>query len=95
MKGANMSTDGYRVLTVKSVRRFPPDINGFFWVSVRFVESVIQFDLNASLVAAAQLIKAGDKIEILGRNGNSDSDIWGIDTLLDWRRVETTEANHD
>jgi len=73
-----MTTEGYRRLTVKSVK--PASEPGFVFVD--FEESAMSLAFSPDIE-----LSVGDKIDVKGKNGNTDADLWGIDTLADMRKV--------
>ena len=80
-----MTSNGYRTLTIKSVRRLPSDD-----VTLKFEESSLELDISRShpFSKGADDLVAGDKVEVKGRKGNTDVDLWGINKVEDIRRAQ-------
>ena len=71
-------------MTVKSVRETNPSGDSLL---VDFEDSAISFELKKDYLAEHGLekIAEGDVIEVRGKEGNEDADLWGMAKIEDIR----------
>ncbi|MFZ2189035.1 MAG: hypothetical protein WAV73_05750 [Candidatus Moraniibacteriota bacterium] len=76
----------YRRLTVESVSETEPSGNN---LQISFVESWITTIARKGFLAHCGLenIASGDVVEVRGKDGNDDKQLWGYDTFAELRKA--------